>query len=540
MGEVIAYVQAGGFGTRLAPFLHQPGFNSRKILSQNGRNILPFNHNSYYAVAKPVMPYFGTSLSEPLIRSAVRAGVHDIRLTVHNMPETVIAYYRGKQLECGVAVNKFLYEYIPLDTSGGIVRDVVAGMRDGSIKPQDTILVLGGDIRTDVNIADFLDQHAKSNADISIALASVPREEMHRFGAVLRQGDATPVLGQVELKKGPFDVYGELSLNPDKMARILKFFEKLPKFDPGTIISPGGLDIQDIMAKHGVGALSPTNLQNGSVYAIRAELVYQLAPLVFNLTHDATARQWAETEDINITGAGKFTDFGGDWFMKLTGSKPLPPFPKFPTQDEPPITEEQRRVIEAQQQILDDLQKGLPQIFGFKHDGNWSDDGTMAAVLQGHFDILRDLVANGEQAGWPIAWCDVKKGYPQGVITMSHIDNLSRIKLTPPVYIGHNVTIRDGAEIGPYAVISRGWEISGRVERSVLFPKKQIDAEIEGDRGWRRFRIPANYTIVGSIIGSGLELTAINDKGNPIDMSEITGKIVVSNGSQNVISPIEL
>ena len=156
--RTVTYVQAGGFGTRLSPLLHQPGPNSTKIFT-SGRNIAPFNHNGFSAVAKPVLSYFGMALSEPLVRSAVLAGARDIRFTLHNMPETVAGYYKGKDLGGGVSATKFLYESSPLDTSGGIVRDVVAGMRAGSIHPQDTILVLGGDIRTDINVEALLAEH---------------------------------------------------------------------------------------------------------------------------------------------------------------------------------------------------------------------------------------------------------------------------------------------------------------------------------------------------------------------------------------------
>lgn len=537
MSKIIAYVQAGGFGTRLAPLFHQPGMNSLKVLSPNGRNLLPLNHNSYYSVAKPVAPYFGVALSEPLLRRAVMAGAKDIRLTIHNMPETVIRYYRGRELGNGVHTKKFLYEHIPLDTSGGIVRDTIADMRDGTIAPEDTILILGGDIRTNINIEDFLAEHSAKHADISILLAGVPREEMYRFGAALREGDTTPDLGTITMKieqKGQeeakeFKIYGELQLNPDKMVKIIKFFEKAPKLDPAKVENPGELDIQKILEKHGVGALSPTTLQNGSVYAIRAELIEHLAPLVFNLEREASSTVWREAEDINISGSSKFSDFGGDWFMVLTKSKPFPMVnPYSPT-------------AELQQRIIEDLQSAPPQIFGYKLNGKWSDDGTLSAVLNGHFELLDELLVSGQESSWPINWAKVRHGYPRGVITMSDFQHVIKdITLNPPVFIGSDVMIHAGAEIGPYAIINRGWEISGKVERSILFPKKQVDREIEGTRGWKRFHVPSGRRIIDSLVGSGFELSAIDHNGHDISLNEIINAVVVSNGSQNVLSPIDI
>jgi NDP-sugar pyrophosphorylase family protein len=477
------------------------------------------------------------------MRRAVAAGVDDIRMTVHNQPEIVTSYYRGRPLGRGIYVKRFLYEYTPLDTSGGIVRDVVAGINEGAIKPEDTILILGGDIRTDANVAEFLAEHHAKNADISILLSEVDRNEMYRFGGALREGDATPELMDIIMKireKGraiewPSKIYGDLNLNQSKMARILKFFEKTHSFDIEKVINPERKVIKEISKKYnlGPGATSCTNLQNGSVYAFRAELIYHLAPLVFNLPREASANEWERAESINLTGPSRFSDFGGDWFMALTGSKHLP----VPTAD-PKMAEIQRKIVE-------DIEKGLPQVFGYRHVGRWSDDGTLPAVLKGHFEMLDDLVKNKQDSYWPIGWDSIKLGYPEGIITMSNIE-MKDIEIIPPVFIGSGVIIHPGARIGPYAIINREWEIHGTVRNSVLFTKKTIDQEIEGARGWRRFVLPQNWSVEGSLIGSGFEPFAIDQDGNPIpnhkpdSTHSIINKVVVSNGSQNVISPIDI
>jgi NDP-sugar pyrophosphorylase family protein len=548
MGKTIAYVQAGGFGSRLAPLAHQPGLmNSVKALSKDGRNLLPFNHNSYYAVAKPMLPYFGVSLSEPLIKRAVSAGVKEVRMTIHNIPETVVRYYTARDLGGGVTASRFLYETTPLGTAGGIVRDVVAGIRNGFIDPADTVLILGGDIRTDLDLADFLGAHESKQADLSILLAEVLRQEMFRFGAAVRQGDECPVLGNILIQdpKSPnkeitLDVFGEFKLIQEKMARIARFYEKLPRLvgtsevedengNRGKIIAFKGVNLQQALNVYGQGALSPTNMQNGSICAVRAELIAQLAPLVFNLSLEATAREWAETEDINASGESKFSDLAGDLFMVLTGSKPYPKVSEFSP------------VQETQQRIIDDLSTAPPQIFGYRHDGNWSDDGTLRAVLEGHFAILKELVEKKHEASWPIRWDKVRMGppYPRGILTMSNFDP-KEVNIEGPAFIGPDVILRPGAEIGPYSIINGGWDIYGKISHSVLLPKKKIDKLIEEGRNWNRFTVPRERIISGSIIGSGFEINAIDEKGEPKNMNEIIDKIVVSNGSQNVISPIDI
>jgi len=548
-GRVIAYSQLGGFGSRLAPLSFQLDSASSLEVFNKRKLILPFNNNSYRGLPKPVLPYFESALSEPLLRRAVEAGVQDVRATIHNTPQAIVRYYKGRALGSvngkAVYMDRFLYEHKPLDTSGGIVRDVMAGIRSGSIKPHDTILVLGGDIRTDVNIKEFLAEHDASKSDISIVLADVERSDMYRFGAALREGDTTPEIGSISLKNGDeetkYSVFGELRLNKDKMAKIERFFEKAPKLvkkgsdivamnDKGeTLELSAGKDLAiDALKNYKMGALSPTTLQNGSVYAIRAELIAHLAPLVFNLSPDASADSWEMTDHINIRPPNKFSDFGGDWFMMFTGGKSLPEVNSVSS------------IADVQRKIIEDLQKGMPQIYGYKHTGEWSDDGTLHAVLYGHHDILCGLNSKREKSSWPINWMDVKGEYADGVITMSNF-NEKEVEITPPVFIGPNVNIQPGAKIGPYAIIGRGWTVAGQIEHSVLFPMGSVDEGLARLHGWDRFVIPKNYKIYKSLIGSGMEKTAIDENGKPIPLDhqvDINEKVVVSNGSQNVISDL--
>lgn len=535
MSKTICYVQAGGIGSRLSPLLHQPGLRSVAVLGNHGRNLRPFNHNSYYASAKPVMPVLGTALCEPLIRSAVKAGVRDLRMTICNMPETVTHYFLGKNLGGNVQVKKFLFEHTRLDTSGGIVRDVVAGIKEGQISADDTILVLGGDIRAEVDLQDFLGEHLAKHSDISILLTEVSREEMYRLGAAMREGDKTERLGRITMttrgEPRDYDVFGDMVLNEDKFAKIARFFEKIPHLDPRLVVTDGGLDIKGICGRYGVGALVPANLQNGSIYAIRAELIYSLAPLVFNLDREAESFAWHEAENVNISGESKFSDFGGDWFSTLSNSKDFPKvMPSSP-------------VADLQSRIIEDLRSAPPQMFGYRLPKNnvWSDDGTLPAVLNSHFRILDDLVTRREEAHWPIAWDSrIDYGIP-GLITMSRID-LGSVTINPPVFIAHGVILHGGAVVGPYAIINRGWQVKGRVSRSVLFPKKQVDKVIEEERGWSRFTVPYDFIVDGSLIGSGFELEylAIDQEGRQVGLKNLSGKVVVSNGSQNVVSPIEI
>jgi NDP-sugar pyrophosphorylase family protein len=207
----------------------------------------------------------------------------------------------------------------------------------------------------------------------------------------------------------------------------------------------------------------------------------------------------------------------------------------------PPEVNPSSKTAELQMRLIEDLKKGPPQLFGFKFTGNWADDGTLPAILQGHFDILKELEAKGRNSCWPIDWHLVKSGYPKGIITMSDLtDVLSEITLTPPVFIDRGVRVLPGAKIGPYAVIGEGWKIGGEVERSVLFPMNKADRAIADMGELHRFCVNGNIVIKNSLIASGFEWAAVDENANPIDAKVIDGKVVVSNGLTNVISPIDI
>lgn len=555
--RVIAYAQLGGFGARLNPLTLQPGLGAKGALSLRGRGIPPFVHNSFYAVPKPITTLFGTALSEPLLRQVVLAGVTDIRATIHHQPETVFAYYHGRGLgEVNgreVRIRKFLYEAKPLDTSGGIVRDVVSSIKEGSIHPKDHILIVGGDIRAQIDIEELVELHSQRNADVTIALAEVPREEMYRFGAAVREGDQNLSIGRIqaedpsssEKKTRDFEVYGNLQLNRERMALILRFYEKLPRITEGKLVddkgnegeilnvAAGELDIQEILSKYGPGALAPTNRQNASIVIIRAELIQELAPLVFNLSLQASAEEWRDTYEINARRDTryKFCDLGSDWFMVFSGIKPPPEVDPLS-----PIAEEQRRIIER-------LQGGRPSVYGYLMGGYWNDDGTLTDILQAHFDILDTW--SGVKSARPIPWpLDPAKIKQAGALfscsSLGRLVEDGEVQVTGPVFIGREVVIAPGAKIGPYAVIGDGWYVAGNVSRSVLFGQKDIDRLLQGERGWRRFTVPARRTITGSIVACGFEMGAIDHQGKGASLDNIANAAVVSNGSQNVIWPIDL
>ena len=128
-----AVVMAGGFGTRLLP------------LTEN--------------VPKPMLPVGGRPLLELTIAQLRRAGIKNVNVTTHYLPETISDYFGTGEM-FGVRLN-YLQEEHPLGTAGGI-----------KLLKQfdDTMLVINGDVLTGAPFGAMLDYHRTYHADLTIGV----------------------------------------------------------------------------------------------------------------------------------------------------------------------------------------------------------------------------------------------------------------------------------------------------------------------------------------------------------------------------------
>ncbi|QDS95824.1 D-glycero-alpha-D-manno-heptose 1-phosphate guanylyltransferase [Roseimaritima multifibrata] len=130
---VQAVIMAGGFGKRLRP------------LTDN--------------VPKPMLSVGGKPLMERTIESLQQAGIRRINVTTHYMPEKITGYFgNGNQL--GVELS-YVSEDMPLGTAGALrlVNEV-----------DDPILVMNGDILTNIDYRSMLDFHRENSADLTVAV----------------------------------------------------------------------------------------------------------------------------------------------------------------------------------------------------------------------------------------------------------------------------------------------------------------------------------------------------------------------------------
>lgn len=146
-----AVIMAGGAGARLRP------------LTEN--------------VPKPMLPVGDQPLLEIIVGQLRDAGIKQLNVAVHHQSEQITQHF-GDGRKFGVEIG-YVTEDRPLGTAGAI------GLL-GS--PQDTLLIIYGDIFTQVDFKAMLAYHREQTADLTVA---VQRYEMQvPYGVVECQGSS--------------------------------------------------------------------------------------------------------------------------------------------------------------------------------------------------------------------------------------------------------------------------------------------------------------------------------------------------------------
>ncbi|MBC8506124.1 MAG: nucleotidyltransferase family protein [Chloroflexi bacterium] len=128
-----AMIMAGGFGSRLRPLTDD----------------LP----------KPMLPVGGKPLMETLLGQLRDAGIRQASVTTHFQAKKITDYF-GDGEDFGVRLN-YVNEKQPLGTGGAL----------GLIpQPSEPILVINGDVLTQINFRAMLSFHQKNHADMSVAV----------------------------------------------------------------------------------------------------------------------------------------------------------------------------------------------------------------------------------------------------------------------------------------------------------------------------------------------------------------------------------
>jgi len=151
---VQAVIMAGGFGRRLRPLTEK--------------------------APKPMLPVGGRPLMERIIEQLREAGIKQINVTTHYKPEKIIDHF-GDGNDFGVKLN-YVAEDHPLGTAGAL------GLMG---KPNSPLLVINGDILTQMNFRAMLSYHQEHKADLTVAVRKydlkVPYGVIKSDGAFVRE-----------------------------------------------------------------------------------------------------------------------------------------------------------------------------------------------------------------------------------------------------------------------------------------------------------------------------------------------------------------
>jgi dTDP-glucose pyrophosphorylase len=147
-------IMAGGFGTRLRPITDQ--------------------------VPKPMLKVAGRPILERLVLHLVGFGIKRIFLAVHYLAHVIEEHFGdGARFGCRI---EYLREEQPLGTGGALTLLPEA--------PTEPLIVLNGDLVTQINLGALLDTHARHGGDATLGV----RRYLHQvpFGCV--ETDGTRVL----------------------------------------------------------------------------------------------------------------------------------------------------------------------------------------------------------------------------------------------------------------------------------------------------------------------------------------------------------
>jgi dTDP-glucose pyrophosphorylase/CBS domain-containing protein len=120
-----------------------------------GKRLQPLTENT----PKPMLPVGEHPLLERTIKRLRDAGISRVNITTHYKPEKITEYFGdGKAL--GMELN-YVHETCPLGTAGAL--GVMA-------QPEEPMLVINGDILTEVDFSAMLDYHHEHEAVMTVAV----------------------------------------------------------------------------------------------------------------------------------------------------------------------------------------------------------------------------------------------------------------------------------------------------------------------------------------------------------------------------------
>jgi NDP-sugar pyrophosphorylase family protein len=140
-----------------------------------------------YSIPKPLLPVGEKPILEEIIRRLRAQGLRDFIIAVGYRAELIETYFRdGAQLDVSIT---YVREEEPLGTAGplALVREA------GGTAPSEPLLIMNGDMLTDLDVAAFVDEHARSGDDMTIVTREYPLQ--HPYGVLqIQDGRITGII----------------------------------------------------------------------------------------------------------------------------------------------------------------------------------------------------------------------------------------------------------------------------------------------------------------------------------------------------------
>lgn len=134
---------------------YEPGFQAVVMAGGLGTRLRPLTENT----PKPMLHVGGRPLIERTIEKLKAAGVGRVNITTHFQPEKITDHFGGGDAH-GVELN-YVNEGEPLGTAGAL--DLLENWNE-------TLLVINGDILTNVDFTSMLDYHRNHGAALTVAV----------------------------------------------------------------------------------------------------------------------------------------------------------------------------------------------------------------------------------------------------------------------------------------------------------------------------------------------------------------------------------
>ncbi|WP_166112017.1 nucleotidyltransferase family protein [Pseudoalteromonas sp. Z9A5] len=153
------FIMAGGFGTRLKPLTND--------------------------CPKPMLKVGGKPMLETLINNFKNHGFYKFYISTHYLPEVIMNYF-GDGSEFDIEIT-YVHEKEPLGTGGALslLPDTL---------PKEPLIMINGDILTNVDFGKVLDFHIKQNSDATMCVRDY--EIKIPFGVI--EGEGHEITGMVE------------------------------------------------------------------------------------------------------------------------------------------------------------------------------------------------------------------------------------------------------------------------------------------------------------------------------------------------------